>query len=338
VKTQCVLIAYFFVMLVACPTLAFAVGNERFAAEVDGAKPMLWRDYEVLNSAFVKCIADGIAGVESKTVNQAACEQVANRRIHAMGDALKQAVLINDASPEGPQFCATRAASLIAYNRIDEGGGIAVYLVQSLLGDGTGPYGNDLQSTYVGKVVFDSLVKSSPCTPSKVEASPPVNSPSGSEMPSWWQTECDHNYASPELRGLTGAGGVYVSLRQFPTTNETVEEPRRHITFWQGGFQYRGRDQDWIAPWKNVRMVSMRKIGDRNAALVMTVTTTSSEEKTIQVGAIEYGCWREIEKLMQCYAPEKIEGSPPKTYSPLRDAKGNVVPEPKYPNQYCPNK
>jgi hypothetical protein len=85
-------------------------------------------------------------------------------------------------------------------------------------------------------------------------------------------------------------------------------------------------------------MVSVRKIGDRNPALVMTVATTSPKQRTIQVGVIEYGCWREIEKLMQCYAPDKIEGSPPKTYSPLRDANGNVVPEPKYPNPYCPNK
>lgn len=207
-RNQCVLIASFLVMLVAHPTLAFAVDNERFAAELDGAKPMVWRDYEVLNSNFGKCVAGAIAGVESKSLTQRECEQIAKRRIHTLGDALKQAVLINDASPEGPQFCAPRAASLIAQNRIDEGGGIAVHLVESLLGDGAGPYGNDLQSTYVGKVVFDSLVKSSPCTPSKVGASTPVRSPSGSEVPSWWQTECDHHYASPEMRGLTGSGEV----------------------------------------------------------------------------------------------------------------------------------
>ena len=64
------------------------------------------------------------------------------------------------------------------------------------------------------------------------------------------------------------------------------------------------------------------------------MTPALSEPETI--GVIEYVCWREIEKIAQCYAPSIIEGSPPVPKSPLHDANGNIVPEPKSPNPYCP--
>ena len=158
------------------------------------------------------------------------------------------------------------------------------------------------------------------------------------DIPPWWQTSCDHNYTSPELHGLVDTSGVDVGFRKFPVMPETIDDRGRLITFWHVGFQYRAVDQEWNVPWKNVTRVSVRQIGNKKPALVLSVTTFFDHEKTFKVGAIEFGCWREIESLMHCYAPQKIEGSPPKPNFPLHDVNGKVVPETKSPNPYCPKK
>jgi hypothetical protein len=151
-------------------------------------------------------------------------------------------------------------------------------------------------------------------------------------IPSWWQVDCDHYNAHNDF------AGVDVTLREFPITADTVDTHHRVLTFWNKGFQYRAADHELNAPWKDVRRVSVRKIGNRNSALAVTVVTTFNESNPLEFGAIELTCWREIELVLQCHVPATIEGSPPKPHSPLRDSNGNVVAEPKYPNPYCPDK
>ena len=72
-------------------TPVFALDNGQSAAEMDGAKPALWKDYETLYHDFVGCIA----GVEPAKLTHSVCEQLDQRRVR---DALKQAVHLNVAT------------------------------------------------------------------------------------------------------------------------------------------------------------------------------------------------------------------------------------------------
>ena len=324
-------ITVLFVMLGVHPAPAVAIENARFAAVTDSSPPMLWRDYAILDAGFTRCVAHGLEGTSSVGTTQAECNQIGKRRTQVMGVAMKQALLINDSLQEGPQFCAPHAAALIAQNRLEEAGGIAIYLVEYLLGGGNGPYGNELQDTYVAKVVFDSLVKAGPCKPARPESNALFSESPSPEIPSWWQVSCEHHHQQ------TLFSGVDVELRQFPLTSQTLEQRKRVITFWTNGFQYRADGVHWNIPWKDLKKVSVRKINDRNSGLVIAVSTSSSKSP-LEIGGIELTCWREVEQVVSCYAPSSIEGSPPKPDWPLHDSDGKVVPDAKAPNPYCPSK
>jgi hypothetical protein len=151
-------------------------------------------------------------------------------------------------------------------------------------------------------------------------------------VPSWWQVSCEGKHHSD------GHSAVYLVLRHFPITSDSLENPSRFITFWSEGFQFHAQAARWNLPWSEVTRVSVRSIGSANAALVLTVAASDSAFGENEVGGIEPVCWREIERMVACYTPSIIEGSPPLNRPPLHDAAGHVVPEPKYPNPYCPNK
>lgn len=138
---------------------AFAVDNGEFAVELQGAKPVVWKEYEPLNQDFIRCIAGRDPGRLTKSV----CSQVAERRSHILFDALKQAVWLNIVSPGGQQFCAEHASEIVFNQDAIEGGAIAASIIDLQLRGGAGPYGADLPHTYLGKIVYDALVKISPC-------------------------------------------------------------------------------------------------------------------------------------------------------------------------------
>jgi hypothetical protein len=69
-------------------TPAFAVDNDQLAAEIDGAKPVPWKDYETRYHDFVGCIA----GIEPVRLTHTVCAQLEQRRSRMLFDALKQAV------------------------------------------------------------------------------------------------------------------------------------------------------------------------------------------------------------------------------------------------------
>ena len=138
---------------------AFAVDNARFALEIEGAKPVLWKEYEPVARDFVGCVA----GVDPGRLTHATCAQLDSRRSLMFWDALKQAVLLNRASRETQIFCADHVNKIIASQNQVEDGAIAAGMIETQLRGGTGPYGADLLRTYLGKIVYDALVKISPC-------------------------------------------------------------------------------------------------------------------------------------------------------------------------------
>jgi hypothetical protein len=136
----------------------FAIDNHQFAAELDGAKPVLWKDYEPLYHDFVGCIA----GIEPARLTHAVCAHTDERRSRMFWNALKQAALLNVAPSHKPEFCSDRVNKIIADQDAVEGSTMAAYMMEIQLHGGTGPYGADLPVTYLGKIVYDALVKISP--------------------------------------------------------------------------------------------------------------------------------------------------------------------------------
>jgi hypothetical protein len=147
------------IVLALLVTPLFAVDNDQFAAEFEGARPVLWKDYEALYHDFVGCIA----GIEPTRLTHSFCAQLDERRGHMLFDALKQAVRSNGASPQKQKFCAAHVTKIVIDQNAVEGGTIAAYMIDFQLRGGAGAYGADLPHTYLGKIVYDALVKISPC-------------------------------------------------------------------------------------------------------------------------------------------------------------------------------
>jgi hypothetical protein len=145
--------------LVSVASPALALDNSQFAVELDGAKPVLWQEYEPLRRDFVSCIA----GLEPRRLTHPLCAQLNERRGRMLWDALKQAVWLNISSPGGQGFCAEHATKIVFDQDAVEGSTIAGSMVDLQLRGAAGPYGADLPVTYLGKIVYDALVKISPC-------------------------------------------------------------------------------------------------------------------------------------------------------------------------------
>jgi hypothetical protein len=147
------------IVLALLVTPAFAADKDQFAAEIDDAKPVLWREYEPLYHDFVGCIA----GIEPARLTHSFCAQLDERRGRMLFDALKQAVRLNVTSPQKQKFCAGHVTKIVIDQNVVEGGTIAAYMIDFQLRGGAGAYGADLPHTYLGKIVYDALVKISPC-------------------------------------------------------------------------------------------------------------------------------------------------------------------------------
>jgi hypothetical protein len=132
---------------VAMPALA--LDNDQFAMKIEGAKPVLWREYEPLSRDFVGCIV----GIDPGRLTHSICVQLNNRRSLMFWDALKQAVLLNGASRETPKVCADHVNKIVASQNKVEGGAIAASMIEIQLHGAAGPYGADLRHTYLGKIV-----------------------------------------------------------------------------------------------------------------------------------------------------------------------------------------
>ena len=138
---------------------ALALDNDPFAVEIEGAKPVLWSEYEPLNHDVVGCIA----GNEPRRLTHSVCAQLNERRSRMLWDALRQAVWLNIASTRKQKFCAEHPTRIVLDQKAVEGGTIAASMIDYQLHGGTGSYGADLPVTYLGKIVYDALVKISPC-------------------------------------------------------------------------------------------------------------------------------------------------------------------------------
>jgi hypothetical protein len=149
------------IALASIATPVFAADSDPFATEIEGANPVLWREYEPLNQDFVRCLA----GREPGRLTKSVCSQLAERRGRMLFDALKQAVWLNIVSPEKRGFCAEHATKIVLDQDVIEGGTIAAYMIDFQLHGGTGSYGANLPQTYLGKIVNDALLKISPCKP-----------------------------------------------------------------------------------------------------------------------------------------------------------------------------
>lgn len=151
--------AHVLTLIALIDSRAIALDNGQFAVDVEGAKPVLWKEYEPVARDFVGCIA----GVDPGRLTHSTCVQLNNRRSLMFWDALKQAVLLNRASREPPRFCADHVNKLVTSQNKVEGGAVAASMIEIQLHGEIGPYGADLPSIYLGKIVYDGLVKMSPC-------------------------------------------------------------------------------------------------------------------------------------------------------------------------------
>ena len=101
--------------------------------------------------------------VEPHRLTHSVCAQLSDRRSRILWDAIKQAVWLNIASPSGQGFCAEHATKIVFDQDAREGGTIAASMIDLQLHGGAGPYDADLPRTYLGKIVYDALVRISPC-------------------------------------------------------------------------------------------------------------------------------------------------------------------------------
>ena len=61
------------------------------------------------------------------------------------------------------KFCAAHVTKIVAEHDTVEGGTIAAYMIDFQFHGGIASYGANLPHTYLGKIVYDALVKIGPC-------------------------------------------------------------------------------------------------------------------------------------------------------------------------------
>jgi hypothetical protein len=157
------------------------------------------------------------------------------------------------------------------------------------------------------QLLYASLLVTTPA----VEASP--------DLDHWWQTECSqHDGAMRD---------VSVRFRDFSEGTLSASTDGRPLLFGDTGIQYRFSGHEGIFPWSSLTQVTVRKIGDKNPALALTLVI---DEQTITDGAfgiVEYSCWRAMEAVLKQHVPTRINGSPPLPHWPLYDTHGNQIKE-----------
>lgn len=144
-------------LLVLCLGRAHGADNNLFAFGLAGVRPVMWKDYEPLQKDIFACM-------KNNRSTTPVCERVKDRAANILWDALTHAVLINATSGDkGPYFCDKYGYDLIKEQKFGEGAAYAVLLIDERLKYGSSLYGPRLPSTYLGKLVFDSLVDNNPC-------------------------------------------------------------------------------------------------------------------------------------------------------------------------------
>lgn len=135
------------------------VANERFAQQIGDAQPVQWKDFEPIQKNAYACMSD-------KKTASPVCKAVSDRMIYALFDALSQAHIINALSKAGePTFCDEYGRKLILDGKLGPGASYALLIIDERLKYGSSLYGSALGSTYLGKIVHDSLLESQQCKP-----------------------------------------------------------------------------------------------------------------------------------------------------------------------------
>lgn len=144
-------------LMVGFAERVFAADNKVFAFGLAGTHPVTWADYEPIQR-------DSIACVKDNRMSTPVCEQVFDKGMRILWDAFRHAVLVNAVSkPDAKRFCDKGAEDIVRNGKTSEGASYAVLLVDARLKYGSSLYGRELPSTYVAKIVFDSLLDSKPC-------------------------------------------------------------------------------------------------------------------------------------------------------------------------------
>ena len=123
-----------------------------------GIKAIQWKDFEPIQAKMYSCLG-------AQRASDPACQQVQKNGMDYLFDALNQAVVLNTLPNQdnSPRFCDSYAFSLVKEGRVGPGASYAILLIDERLQDGARYYGKNLPEIYLGKIVFDSLVDSSPC-------------------------------------------------------------------------------------------------------------------------------------------------------------------------------
>jgi hypothetical protein len=133
--------------------------NERFARQIGDIEPIQWKDYEPIQRDAYKCLDD-------KKLEAPVCKRVQERLDYALYDALSQAHVLNTlAQPGDPKFCDEYGRKLILSRKLGPAVAYTLLIVDERMKYGSSLYGTSLPTTYLGKIVHDSLMESQPCKP-----------------------------------------------------------------------------------------------------------------------------------------------------------------------------
>jgi hypothetical protein len=137
-------------------------------------------------------------------------------------------------------------------------------------------------------------------------------------LSSWWQTGCS-KYSSGELRAIG------IEFREFPMTN--VDTGRlRSITFDKNGLTVKSGGRLFGLGWTNVK-IDVNPLGNHKVVFAMTVFIKNGRLEDDVFGNVELVCWRDIEELVESFAPGHITGSFPIPKVPLRNPQGEIIHE-----------
>ena len=102
--------------------------------------------------------------MDDKKMETPVCKQVWEKMRYAWYDALSQAHVINALEKAGdPKFCDTCGRQLIVDRKFGPAVVYALLIIDDRMKYGSGLYGEELLSIYLGKLIHDSLMESQAC-------------------------------------------------------------------------------------------------------------------------------------------------------------------------------
>jgi hypothetical protein len=133
--------------------------NERFAHQIADIQPTQWKDFEPVLKNDLACMSD-------KKQATPVCKSVQERMVHALYDALSQALILNALAKSGePKFCETYGQQLIVDRKFGQAVAYALLVVDERMKYGSSLYGASLPDTYLSKIIHDSFLEAHPCKP-----------------------------------------------------------------------------------------------------------------------------------------------------------------------------